>query len=631
MTDHKEMRGTVLIIDDDPGNLDVLVELLTDAGFETLVALGGEEGIERAEYSAPDIIVLDIMMPDMDGFETCGRLKQTPALKDIPVIFLSALYDEADIATGFDLGAADYITKPFRRKEILARVNAHVTLKRRKDALEFERVQYNSIFNSIPAIVDVVDPATHELLFLNQYAKDLLGGDYTGEKCHAAFHGADKPCSFCNNADVLADRDGTFQWEYYSDRLKRHFMTTNRAVRWPDGRDVKFELSFDITARKQLEDQLLQSQKLEAIGTLAGGVAHDFNNILFPIIGYAEMTLDGLPEGGIERRNVKEILDAAYRARDLVRQILTFSRKNEKELKPARLRPIVKEAVKLMRGAIPSTIEISEDIRDPGPVMADMTQIHQLIVNLCANAYHAMAEAGGTLEVGLKEAEIGPDEAEAHPDAAPGKYVKITVRDTGVGMAPEVAARIFEPYFTTKRKEEGTGLGLAVAAGIVRYHGGFIAVESAPGKGSVFRVFLPLIRSAAAHRDAPAPRPPQGGSERVLIVDDNAQVVEMMAQMLTGLGYDVTAKDSSADALDAFTADPAAFDLVITDMTMPHMTGDVLARKIMAVRPDAPVIICTGYSEKINDQKAQELGVKGFLLKPVIKGELARTIRRALG
>jgi signal transduction histidine kinase len=388
----------------------------------------------------------------------------------------------------------------------------------------------------------------------------------------------------------------------------------------------------DITERKRLEEQLRQAQKMEAIGALAGGVAHDFNNILAPIIGYTEMTIDAFPDNQQLCRNLNKVLNSAQRARDLVNQILTFSRKAGKSLRPIRLRPIIKEALKLMRATIPTTIDIQQDIADTGSIMADLTQIHQIVVNLCTNAYHAMWEAGGILRVELTETEIEPEPAPIHPLAAPGRYVRLTIGDTGGGIDPVILQNIFEPYFTTKEAEKGTGLGLAVVDGIVRYHGGFITVDNHPGEGCAFHVFFPLVtaRSPSAETKTNTRHSPPTGTERLMLVDDEPPVLEMLRQMLEGLGYTVVVRDNSPDALALFASQPGAFDLVLTDMTMPTMTGDRLAREIKAIRPDIPVILCTGYSDKIDDRKVDQSAFSAFLMKPMSRGELAAAVRKAL-
>jgi PAS domain S-box-containing protein len=400
--------------------------------------------------------------------------------------------------------------------------------------------------------------------------------------------------------------------------------------------DCLVTVAKDITAVKgsqeekaRLEAQLRQAQKMEAIGTLAGGISHDFNNILAAMMGYTELVLLNQPEGTRVHHYLDEILNAGERAKNLVGQILAFSRQSESERKPIQLRPIVKESLKLLRASLPATIEIRQDIgTDEAIVLADPTQIHQIIMNLCTNAAQAMRDNGGILEVSLHQVQADQDLCAAHPDLRPGPCVALTVGDTGCGMTREVLDRIFEPYFTTKEKGEGTGLGLAVVHGIVTGYGGVISVKTEPARGSVFKIYLPAVETAApqTRRDEKL----QSGRERILFVDDEPSLVEIGRDMLQHLGYEVVTFSSSLEALDAFRARPDRFDLVITDMTMPQMTGERLAQALIEIRPDLPVILCTGYSERITEEMASALGIKAFLLKPLSAHDLAKKVRDTL-
>jgi PAS domain S-box-containing protein len=386
----------------------------------------------------------------------------------------------------------------------------------------------------------------------------------------------------------------------------------------------------DITLRKRLESQLRQLQKMEAIGTLVGGIAHDFNNILAAILGYAELALSKVSQRSPARRYLQEVLKAARRAKDLVQQILAFSRHTEVERRPVQLLPLVREALSLLRASLPSTIEMRHFL-DPGvgSVLADPTQMHQILMNLGANAEYAMRQTGGILDIRLEAVELDTVAAAAHPKLKPGSYVRLTVRDTGHGMPPEVMERIFEPFFTTKGVGEGTGMGLAVVHGIVTSYEGAITVDSAPGQGTTFTIYLPRLQEGVAEGLA-APEPIPRGQGCILFVDDEADLVRLGREMLEPLGYQVVTQTSSHEALETFRAAPQQFDLVITDQTMPKMTGAMLAQELRRIRPDVPIILCTGFSHSIDAEKAKELGIDAFLTKPIEVYEWAVAIRRLL-
>ncbi len=380
--------------------------------------------------------------------------------------------------------------------------------------------------------------------------------------------------------------------------------------------------------KKQLEGRLNQAQKMEAIGTLAGGIAHDFNNILASILGYADMAKEDTPAGSTVAKDLDKVLKAGYRAKDLVKQILAFSRQGKAERIPFQPASVIKEALKMLRSSIPTTIEIHEDI-DPicGVILADPTQFHQILMNLCTNAFHAMEETGGKLSISLKDMELRSDDFPDEQGIASGNYVELTVRDSGPGIDPNLVDKIFEPYFTTKETGKGTGMGLAIVHGIIKSYGGTITVENNPGVGAAFHVFLPVTESEAVP-EIDSTEPIQEGQERILFVDDEELLADMGKDMLERLGYKVTTRESSLDALETFQNQPDQFDLVITDQTMPGMTGADLARRMLQIRPDIPIILCTGYSTIMSEEKAKSFGIKEFALKPIVKKDIAKLIRK---
>lgn len=418
----------------------------------------------------------------------------------------------------------------------------------------------------------------------------------------------------------------------------KYFLALKFPLRDKDGNIIGVcGFSHDITDKKKaekerdvLESRLQQSQKMESIGTLAGGIAHDFNNLLYPIIGFSEMLKEDLTPDSPEHESAQEIYNAGRRGGELVKQILAFSRQTEHKLSPVHFQKILTEVCKLIRSTIPSDIEIFQDIqKDCGLVMAEATQLHQIAMNLITNAYHAVEKASGEIAIQLKEIILDNDDLKDSP-LQPGQYVMLSVSDNGVGIPKEIMNNIFEPYFTTKEKGKGTGLGLAVVYGILTEHKGDIKVYSEKGLGTTFNVYLPLMKKSDEAISTEKELNKLTGTERILLVDDEKSVVRLEKLMLERLGYNVSAMSNSLEALEIFNSNPDGYDLVISDMTMPNMTGDQLAQELMAIRPDIPIVICTGFSERINKEQAEANKVKGFLMKPVIKSEMAQMVREVL-
>ncbi|MFW6082306.1 MAG: hybrid sensor histidine kinase/response regulator, partial [Desulfosalsimonas sp.] len=408
-------------------------------------------------------------------------------------------------------------------------------------------------------------------------------------------------------------------------------------IEW-EGRPATLNFLSDITEqrkarqeREKLEMRLRQSQKIEALGTLTGGVAHDFNNILSIIMGYAELLQAELPEDHEAQKGLREISAAGRRARDVVRQLLTFSRRGEEEKSPQNISFVIKEGVRMIRSTTPSFIDIREDIAtDLSLMMANPTQIHQLIINLCKNASDAMDEKGGVLTVRLEQETLKEKTPAFGSDLRRGDYVKLTVEDTGSGIAAERLERIFDPYYTTKEVDKGTGLGLSVVLGIVQDLGGGILVDSEKGQGSRFEVFFPALQKHGETPLSPDSENLARGTETILFVDDEARVTELAELRLKSLGYNAVCETDPEKALQRFYEDPHGFDLVITDMTMPKMTGDVLSMEILKIRPGMKIILCTGYSERIAEDTAIRAGVARYMEKPVEFAELARAVRAVL-
>lgn len=433
-----------------------------------------------------------------------------------------------------------------------------------------------------------------------------------------------------NRYERLTRKGEVLSAEVHSTAAGTYYSSTAVTLRDSDGNVIGAIQSIrDITERKLLETRLVQAQKMEAMGTLAGGIAHDFNNILSVIIGYTEIARSKLTNADMEGL-LQNVLRAGDRAKSLIKQILTFSRRTDQKKRPVDLSIIVKEALKLLRPTIPSSIEIQQEIDSTLSVMADPTQIHQVLMNLCANSAHAMRDKGGVLGVFLHDCFISKHSS-VSPDLPPGSYVKLTVFDTGAGIKPDDLDRIFDPFFTTKPQGEGTGLGLSMVYGIVRECKGAILVNSAPGEGTSFEIYIPGIGEEGKSEAPEEVNAVPGGNERILFVDDEPDVARMAKEMIQMLGYSIYTETSSIKALEDFRSNPRRYDLVITDMTMPGMTGKDLAKELLKVRPGLPIIMCTGYSETVSKEEARQIGISEFRMKPVSMRNMAEAIRSALG
>ncbi|MFO7761306.1 MAG: ATP-binding protein [Desulfobia sp.] len=496
----------------------------------------------------------------------------------------------------------------------------HNSWKKLADAIN----DYIIIMDTDLRIVSANRPTT------NLFDKNL--DEIIGKPCHELFYGSSLrcPCTFCPVKE--ADSQTNQGLEISNEYLQKVLLMSATPYLDNNG-DLMGYICFckDITEYKMLETQIRQNEKMGAIGTLAGGIAHDFNNILGAIYGFTELALlESQPESNLTD-NILQIKKAADRAKDLINQILTFSRETETNQQPVQLSPIIKETVKLLRSSLPSSIEIRQEIKDDQQkIMADPAHIHQIMMNLCTNAIQAIDdEKGGIIHISLKPLSI-KGKNNNMPAIFPGDYLVLTIGDNGKGMKGEVLNRIFEPFFTTKEKGQGTGMGLTVVHGLVSSSNGTIKVDSNPGKGTTFNIYFPVIEDGTSKPEKPAIINLPTGNERILLVDDKIEIVTMAQKLLTYLGYSATTFTDSEQALEAFREKPKDFDLLITDHIMPRLNGYELSRMVLEIRPDLPVIICTGYQEKVSEQEMKQIGIRNILYKPLAFQQLGNTVRNAL-
>ena len=632
----------ILVLEDDRVDKILLERMLEASSLtvsEIIYATLLEQALQFLQNQSFDVVLSDLNMPDSTGIKTLTKINE--ACPDAAIIAVTGQNDKKLGQQAIAEGAQDYLVKGDFDEYALSKSVTHAVQRKQAEKRITSQNQFlNNVLESLTYPFYVLDAHNYSIMMANSAARKL--GDPMKTTCFAFAHSKDIPCeqpdSPCPLDEVKRTKKPAIVEHVHRDEQGniRNFEIHAYPLFDNSGQVAQIiEYALDITGRKQAERdkvnaeaQLRQAQKMEAIGTLAGGIAHDFNNMLGAMIGYATLALQDIAEGTLAHSNLKEMLSAANRARDLVKQILTFGREGEEHQKPLQIASVVREALKTIRSSLPSEIKLQETIEaTQSLVMANIIHIHQIILNLCNNASQAMAEKGGLLQVGVTDIDIERDTTINNVSLKQGRYVRLTVSDTGCGMSPETMEHIFEPFFTTKEVGKGTGMGLSVVHGTTKKCGATIGVESQVGHGTTFSVFFPRIQAEQKQPTEQLPAVSKEKKDLILLVDDEDIMVDVTKQILERLEYMVIGKTKSVEALEAFQAEPEKFDLVITDYRMPQMTGAQLAKKLMAIRSDVPIILCTGFSEDIGPEEAEDLGIKAYIMKPVTSEMLNETIR----
>jgi PAS domain S-box-containing protein len=643
------VASTLMLVDDETGDLVFSVPTGPEADKLTDIRLPFGKGIAGwvAKHGEPVLVPTTEEdtrfysgIDDISGLETksivCVPLKAKTKLIGVLEVInkvdgTSFTEEDLVLLSIFAYQAAVAIENARLHTEVKDRLE---DFKRAQEALQESEKRYRLLVeNANDAIFVVQDEA---IKFQNRKTLEMIG--YSEEEFSKIpiiqlIHPEDRDIVLERHKRRLAGEEVpiTYAFRIINRSGEGRCVELSTVVITWEGKPATLNFLRDITKQEKLEAQLQRAQKMEAIGTLAGGIAHDFNNILAAIIGYTEIANLQVDKGSQAKTSLEKVLEAGERAKSLVAQILSFSRQSEEGQKPIQISPVVEEVLKLLRASLPTTVKICRHIEaDKAIVEADPTKIHQILMNLCTNAHYAMRDKGGVLEVTLVPVELGADEVASYHDLIPGSYVKLSVSDTGCGMTQSTVDRIFDPYFTTKEKGKGTGLGLAVVQRIVKGYDGAITVQSEPEKGTTFDIYLPRVELEKNVPEADTIRPLSTGKERILYVDDEAALADMGKQMLEYLGYEVVTRTSSVEALELFRRHPDRFDLIITDMTMPNMTGLDLSQELMRINPDIPIILCTGFSHQISKDKAKMARIRELVMKPVLLEDLAGAVRRAL-
>lgn len=618
-------------------------KILTARGFEVDTFSDPARAMEALAQQPPDIIVLDVQMPGMDGFKFCSLLRQHPVWGELPVLMATALEDPGSIDRAYAAGATDFTTKPLnwaieshRLLYMLRSAETAQLLKAKEQETRLAKEDWERTFNSFSDVVTLLSPDLKILRANSATARVLQKPleSILGRHCHQLFADSETPCPGCPILRTIATGEAASGEQRYRNP-GADFQLSSVAVKGADGslRHV-VHLARDLTEQKLLEAEYRHAQKMEAVGTLAGGIAHDFNNLLTVISGYADILMSD-PETAARKRELAEtILQTAQRGAALSGQLLTFSRKgkDENKKKALQVNDLVGELRKMLQRVLPKNISVQTNLAlAPGLTMASADQLHQVLMNLSINASHAM-KAGGTLTIETHRAQVDADFCRFHPDFQPGDFVLLVVSDTGHGMDRLTLQRIYEPFFTTKKLGEGTGLGLSVVYGIVKDHGGHILCDSELGVGTAFKIYLPALAATDTPAAAKAEAKPavRGGTETILVVDDEAHIRNLAQSALSKLGYTIVMASDGESALFRYRQAQNQIRLVVLDLGMPGLGGWGCLQQLKALNPQLPVVITTGYVGENLRERARQEGAATLIAKPYLMETLARSVRQSL-
>jgi len=643
----KMKQYKILLTDDDPNLLNTICFFLSEEGFNVIKAENGEKAIELIKKNKFDLIITDLIMGEIDGVDVLKFAKKVNP--ETRVIILTGVKEMNLTIESIRNKADDYLLKPCEPDELLYRISScfkELELIRKNNRTEQALIEsekrYRNLVESTQDQIWSID-LKGKHTFINKAITDILGYEVSEiinkpitsfvhpddkKKIHEMFlQSIEKKCGWDNFVNRWVHKDGSF----------KYIESSSSPVIDTDGNLIGFNgIDRDITDRKKMESEVLQTKKLESMGVLSGGIAHHFNNILGIILGNSELALEEMAKSTSSYSYVNNIKTASMRASEIIKQLIYFCQKNEPVMIPRKVSLIVKDSLELLRTIIPSTIEIRNNIKTTKDIiLADPLQINQIIMNLCINATPLMEADGGLIEITIDNVSLKESYINNFSDLKSDNYIKLSVRDTGPGINPEIIGKIFDPFFTTKDVGKGFGLGLAIVYGIVKEHNGTIKVDSKLGEGTTFNILFPEYKEEGKIDFVDREKQKEEninikGKESILFIDDIEDITVITKDLLEHLGYHVESTTDPREAINIFLKKPFMFDLVISDMAMPYMTGITLFKKLKQIRKDIPFIICTGFSELINEEKAKELGISDFVMKPIDRHNLAQIIRNVL-